>query len=86
MDQYSFWQDFFTTYRSSPDVIKALWLIVPPAFVIVQTWVILRSPPVRALFKKATDQPTKKPDQLIRLSLLEVPIRANLQRGTLTER
>ncbi|MGC4026507.1 MAG: hypothetical protein QM744_16020 [Mesorhizobium sp.] len=34
MENYSFWQDFFATYRSSPDAIKALWLIVPPTFAV----------------------------------------------------
>lgn len=33
MDPYNFWQDFFDTYQSLPDWLKALWLIVPPAFV-----------------------------------------------------
>ena len=32
MEPYSFGQDFFATFRSSPDAIKALWLIVPPIF------------------------------------------------------
>ncbi|MGC4026693.1 MAG: hypothetical protein QM744_17070 [Mesorhizobium sp.] len=43
MEPYSFWQDFFATYRSSPDAIKALWLIVPPAFVIALTWVLSKA-------------------------------------------
>lgn len=34
MDPYNFWQDFFDTYQSLPDWLKALWLIVPPAFVL----------------------------------------------------
>ncbi|MCO5065177.1 MAG: hypothetical protein M9924_12290 [Rhizobiaceae bacterium] len=80
MDSYSFWQDFFSTFRASSDFIKALWILVPPAFVVAQTWVVMRTRP------PFPQKPTKKPDQLIRLSLLEVPVRANLQRGTLTER
>lgn len=43
MESYSIWQDFFATYRSSPDTIKALWLIVPPAFVIALVWVVLKA-------------------------------------------
>ena len=34
MESYNFWQDFFDTYQSLPDWLKALWLIVPPAFVL----------------------------------------------------
>ena len=34
MDDYNFWQDFFDTYQSLSDPTKALWLIVPPAFVL----------------------------------------------------
>jgi hypothetical protein len=34
MDGYNFWQDFFDTYQSLSDPTKALWLIVPPAFVL----------------------------------------------------
>jgi hypothetical protein len=29
-----FWQDFFDTYQSLSDPTKALWLIVPPAFLL----------------------------------------------------
>jgi hypothetical protein len=32
MESYNFWQDVFDTYQSLPDWLKALWLIVPPAF------------------------------------------------------
>lgn len=32
MEPYNFWQDFFDTYQSLNDWIKALWLIVPPVF------------------------------------------------------
>jgi hypothetical protein len=35
MDDYNFWQDFFDTYQSLSDWMKALWLIVPPAFLLV---------------------------------------------------
>ena len=34
MEDYNFWQDFFDTYQSLSDGTKALWLIVPPAFVL----------------------------------------------------
>jgi hypothetical protein len=35
MDSYNFWQDFFDTYQSLSDWTKALWLIVPPAFLLL---------------------------------------------------
>jgi hypothetical protein len=42
MDSYNFWQDLFDTYQSLPDWLKALWLIVPPAFVFGLTAMLLR--------------------------------------------
>ena len=49
-EPYNFWQDFLGTFRSS-DVIKALWLVVPPAFVVAQTWVMFNA--TRLQWKKA---------------------------------
>ncbi len=34
MDDYNFWADLLTSYRASPDLIKALWVLVPPAFLL----------------------------------------------------
>ncbi len=34
MDGYNFWQDFFDTYQSLSNWMKALWLIVPPGFLL----------------------------------------------------
>ena len=42
MDDYNFWQDFFDTYQSLSNWTKALWLIVPPAFVLGLMALILR--------------------------------------------
>jgi hypothetical protein len=42
MEDYHFWQDFFDTYQSLSDWTKALWLIVPPAFVLGLIALILR--------------------------------------------
>ena len=42
MDDYNFWQDFFDTYQSLSDPTKALWLIVPPAFVLGLIALVLR--------------------------------------------
>ena len=43
MDHYNFWQDFFDTYQSLSNWTKALWLIVPPAFVLGLIALILRT-------------------------------------------
>ncbi len=42
MDGYNFWQDFFDTYQSLSDPTKALWLIVPPTFVLGLIALIMR--------------------------------------------
>ena len=34
MQDYNFWADLLDTFQSSADWIKALWLIVPPAFLL----------------------------------------------------
>ena len=34
MDGYNFWADLLASYRASPDVIKALWVLIPPAFLL----------------------------------------------------
>jgi hypothetical protein len=38
MDGYNFSQDFFDTYQSLADWIKAVWLVVPPTFVLTIIW------------------------------------------------
>lgn len=42
MEDYNFWQDFFDTYQSLSDVVKALWLIVPPAFLLGLIALVMR--------------------------------------------
>ena len=42
MEDYNFWQDFFDTYQSLSDVVKALWLLVPPAFLLGLVALLLR--------------------------------------------
>ena len=42
MDNYNFWSNLLDTFQSSPDWIKALWLIVPPAFVLALVALTLR--------------------------------------------
>jgi hypothetical protein len=34
MSDYNFWADLLDTFQSSPDWIKAIWLLVPPAFIL----------------------------------------------------
>ena len=34
MEDYNFWADVLSTFRSINDWVKALWLIVPPIFVL----------------------------------------------------
>ena len=42
MEEYNFWRDLFDTFQSLSDWIKALWLIVLPAFVLGLIALILR--------------------------------------------
>lgn len=42
MDDYNFLADLLATFRASPDVIKALWLIIPPGFVLCLLKLLLR--------------------------------------------
>jgi hypothetical protein len=35
METYDFWTNLFTAYRASPDLIKVLWLLIPPGFLLV---------------------------------------------------
>lgn len=34
MDDYNLAADLLATFRASPDFVKALWLLVPPGFII----------------------------------------------------
>ncbi len=34
MEDYNFWADVLNTFKLSADWIKALWIVVPPAFVL----------------------------------------------------
>lgn len=42
MDNYNFWSDLLDTFQSSPDWIKALWLLIPPAFMLALVALTLR--------------------------------------------
>lgn len=42
MESYHFWQDAFDTYQSLSDWMKALWLIVPPVFVLGLAALVMR--------------------------------------------
>lgn len=41
-DNYSFAADLLATFRASPDIIKALWLIIPPGFIVCVLRLLLR--------------------------------------------
>ena len=43
MEETTFWQALFVTYQSLTDWIKALWLIVPPAFIFAMTALLSRA-------------------------------------------
>lgn len=34
MESASFWSELLDTYLASPDIIKALWVLVPPTFLL----------------------------------------------------
>lgn len=34
METYDFWTNLFAAYRASPDLIKVLWLLIPPGFLL----------------------------------------------------
>lgn len=42
MDSYHVWQDAFDTYQSLSEGLKLAWLVVPPAFVLAFTALVLR--------------------------------------------
>jgi len=42
MEDYHFWQDFFDTYQSLSNSTKALWLIVPAAFLLGLIALVMR--------------------------------------------
>ena len=42
MQDYNFWADLLLTFKSSPDWIKALWLLVPPMFVLAVMGMVMR--------------------------------------------
>ncbi|MDQ0456104.1 hypothetical protein [Rhizobium paknamense] len=41
-NEYSFLADLLATYRASPDLVKALWLLIPPAFTLGVLALLLR--------------------------------------------
>lgn len=42
MDEYNFWKDLLDTFQSSTDWIKALWLAIPPLFLLMLIRMIMR--------------------------------------------
>ena len=42
MTDYNFWADLLDTFKSSPDWIKALWLTIPPGFLLALVALLMR--------------------------------------------
>ncbi len=42
MEDYNLWADLLDTFQTSPEWIKALWLLIPPAFVLALIWLFRR--------------------------------------------
>ena len=42
MTEYNFISDFLDTFQSSPDWIKALWLLIPPGFLLGLIAIVMR--------------------------------------------
>ena len=47
MEDHNFWADLLDTFQSSADWIKALWLVIPPGFVLALIWLFFRRRVVR---------------------------------------
>ncbi|MBB4955323.1 hypothetical protein H4S14_003359 [Agrobacterium vitis] len=41
METYDFWTNLFAAYRASPDLIKVLWLVIPPCFLLALLFAVL---------------------------------------------
>jgi len=52
MGDYNFWADLLDTFQSSPDWIKALWLLIPPGFLLALIAMLMR---FRIASKRADD-------------------------------
>ncbi|MBL4598300.1 MAG: hypothetical protein JKX93_04950 [Rhizobiaceae bacterium] len=58
MQEYNFWADLLDTYQSLSDWVKALWLLVPPGFLLALSVIISKH---KIAYKKAENQ---APDSL----------------------
>ncbi len=47
MEDYNFWADLLDTFQSSAEWVKALWIVVPPGFVLGLIWLFFRRRVVR---------------------------------------
>ena len=47
MEDYNLWADLLDTFQSSAEWVKALWLAIPPAFVLGLIWLFFRRRVVR---------------------------------------
>lgn len=72
MQDYNFWADLLATFKASPDWIKALWLLVPPGFVLAVMAMLMRFG--LALRRRGKDEEGK----------LVVPVRYRSEEGPST--
>ena len=47
MEDYNIWADVLNTFKLSAEWVKALWIVVPPAFVLGLIWLFFRRRVVR---------------------------------------
>jgi len=68
MEDYNFWADLLDTFQSSADWIKALWLTIPPGFVLALIWLFRRRmAPADALEGELLYTVRREPDGLIQI-------------------
>ena len=68
MEDYNFWADLLDTFQSSADWIKALWLAIPPAFVLALIWLFRRRmAPADTLDGELLYTVCREPDGLIQI-------------------
>ena len=63
MDDYNFWADLLDTFQSSPDWIKALWIVAVPGFLLGVLALVLR-------FRLATMEATPSADRKLAYSIV----------------
>ena len=78
MEDYNLWADLLDTFQSSADWIKALWLVIPPAFVLALVGLIRRRAG-RASDGELLFTVCREPDGLIQIHRYGLPDDADPQ-------